>query len=100
MPSTTHDVLLFADKTSYPNIFTAFQIFATIPATTCTRERSISGLRPLKTYLCNSMNGNRLKALALLSIHRKVEVKTDEVIDRFAAKHPRRLMLNDILNDE
>ena len=64
MPATLH-VLLFADKLSYPNIFTAFQIFVTIPVTTCTCKRSISGLRRLKTYLRSTMTDNRLTALAL-----------------------------------
>ena len=100
LPTTLSEVLLFADKTSFPNISTAFQIFATIPVTTCTCERSISGLRRLKTYLRNSMKENRLKALALLNVHREIHLDINEVIDRFATKHPRRMMLSDILNDE
>ena len=49
LPSKLPDVLLFVDKISFSNTYTAFQIFATIPVTTCTCERSISVLRRLKT---------------------------------------------------
>ncbi|XP_028413710.1 52 kDa repressor of the inhibitor of the protein kinase-like [Dendronephthya gigantea] len=62
LPSKLADVLPFVDKISFPNIFTAFQIFATIPVTTCTCERSISVLRRLKTYLRSTMSESRLKA--------------------------------------
>ena len=42
-----------------------------------------------KTYLRNSMGDSRLSGLALLSIHREIEVNPAEVLDRFA-KAPRR----------
>ena len=100
LPTTLRDVLLFADKSDFPNIYTAFQIFATIPVTTCTCERSISSLRRLKTYLRNSMSESSLKGLALLNIHREIHLDIDEVIDRFAAKHPRRMVLTDILHGD
>ena len=99
LPLTLTDVLLFADKVYFPNIHTAFQIFATVPVTTCTCERSISSLRCLKTYLRNSMSESRLKGSALLNIHQAIAVDINEVIDRFASKHPRRMALVDILSD-
>ena len=99
LPLTLTDVLLFADKVYFPNIHTAFQIFATVPVTICTCERSISSLRRLKTYLRNSMSESRLKGLALLNIHQAIAVDINEVIDRFASKHPRRMALVDILSD-
>ena len=45
LPSKFSEVLLFADKTSFPKIGTSIKIFATIPVTTCTCERSISILQ-------------------------------------------------------
>ena len=100
LPSTLTHVLKFIDKTTFPNVYTALQIFATIPVTTCSCERSISGLRRLKTFLRNSMSEGRLKGLALLNVHREIHLDVDKVIDSFAAKHPRRMLLNDILNAE
>ena len=40
---------------SFPNIFTILQILATVPATSCSCERSISCLRYLKNYLRSTM---------------------------------------------
>ena len=100
LPSNLGDVLKFADKATFPNILTGFLIFATIPVTTCTCERSVSTLRRLKTYLRNSMSESRLSALAMLNVHREIPLDIDEVIDLFAKKHPRRIILRDVINDD
>ena len=42
------------DKT-LPHFAKAAKILATIPATSCSVERSLSGLRQLKTYLRSTM---------------------------------------------
>ena len=93
LPSKLTDVLPFVDRVSFPNIYTALQIFATIPVTTCTCERSISVLRRLKTYLRSTMSESRLTGLALLNVHREIQLDTEEIINEFAMKHPRRMML-------
>ena len=46
------------------------------------------------------MGEKRLKALALLNVHRKINLDVDKVIDRFAIKHPRRMLLVDIFNSD
>ena len=76
------------------------QILATLSATTCTCERSISVLRRLKTYLRNAMTENRLNNLALLHINRDIHVDPQEVLDKFANRHPRRIKLANILNTD
>jgi hypothetical protein len=83
LPTKLADVLLFVDKISFPNIYTAFQIFATLPVTTCSCERSISALRRLKTYLRSTMSESRLRGLALLHVHREIHLNTEEIIDAF-----------------
>ena len=93
LPSKLPEVLLFVDKINFPNISTAFQIFATIPVTTCTCERSISVLRRLKTYLRSTMSESRLKGLALLNVHREIHLNTEDIIDESARRNPRRMML-------
>ena len=95
--TTLTEVLLFADAVTFPNIHTALRIFGTLPVTTCTCERSISTLRRLKTYLRNSISETRLRGLAMLNIHREIELDISEVIDQFAAKHPRHIELVDML---
>jgi hypothetical protein len=100
LPSKLTETLEFIDEYTFPNILTAFQIFATIPVTRCECERSISGLRRLKSYLCSKMGEKRLNGLALLNAHRKYRPDTDAVINRFATKHRRRMALADIFNDD
>ena len=97
-PSTLATLLPTIDRISFTNIYAAMQILATLPVTTCTCERSISTLRRLKTYLRNAMTENRLNNLALLHIHRDIHIDVQEVVDRFAIRHPHRMKLVDILN--
>ena len=45
-----------------PVAYKVFTILATIPATSCSAERSFSALRRMKTYLRSTMGQERLKA--------------------------------------
>ena len=70
-------------------------IFATIHATSCSAERSFSGLRQLKTYLRSTMGQTRLNSVAILNIERKyvnvsVGKNVDKIIDIFAARKGRK----------
>ena len=51
-----------------PELSKLMKIFAVIPATSCSAERSFSALRRLKTYLRNTMDQDRLISLAILAI--------------------------------
>ena len=99
-PSSIEELLPLIDRHSFPNILTAFQIFGTIPVTICSCERSISTLRRLKTFMRSTMGEKRLTSLALLNVHRQVHLDIDKVIDRFALKHPRRMLSVDILKSD
>ena len=99
-PSTISDLLPCIDKITFPNLYAARQIAATIPVTTCSSERSISVLRRLKTYLRNTMQECRMNGLALLHVHREVPLDVEPILERFAREHPRRMKLLDILNSD
>ena len=86
-------------KSSFPNVYTALRVLATVPVTSCECERSISVLRRLKTYLRSTMGEERLNGLALMSIHRSHRIDFNDVLDRFARQHPRRMELLDILDE-
>ena len=45
------------------------RLLLTIPASSCTAERSFSALRRLKNYLRSSMKANRLNHLSLIHVH-------------------------------
>ena len=71
---------------------TLLQVFATLPVTTATGERSFSALKLIKTYLRTSMQENRLNALALLYVNNDIKLDYSQVFDQFA-KGNRRLNL-------
>ncbi|KAL4091727.1 hypothetical protein QTP88_026374 [Uroleucon formosanum] len=68
----------------YPIISKLLQIFMTLPVSTAMGERSFSTLRRLKTYLRNSSGQIRLNGLALLNIHRDINVDINDVLDELA----------------
>lgn len=67
------------------------KIFSILPVTTASVERSFSTLKRIKTYLRNSTSENRLNGLALLNIHRDIDLDINLLIDVFANKKERRL---------
>ena len=100
LTDTPADSLVFASETIFPNIHCLFRLICTLPVTSCECERSISVLRRLKTYLRSSMGQERLSGLALMHIHYGMELDLDEIINIFARKRPRRMVLSDILCDQ
>ena len=60
-------------------------IVLTSPVSSCTAERSFSGLRRLKTYLRSRMSQERLNAGALMHVHKDVveKIQIDELLDDF-----------------
>ncbi|KAE9523165.1 hypothetical protein AGLY_016398 [Aphis glycines] len=78
----------------YPIISKLLQIFITLPVSTATGERSFSTLHRLKTYLRNSSGQIRLNGLALLNIHRDINVDINDVLNELAKKSKRKLNIN------
>ena len=75
-----------------PNIKVLLQILATLPATTAEPERTFSRLERTATAI-RSMNEDRLEALILLQTHLDVTPKSDDILNKFAIIHARRLEL-------
>ena len=80
----------------YPNTYRLFIIFATLPVSVATAERSFSTLKLVKTFLRNTMADDRLSALALLHIHKNVTRMTnpEEIVNEFG-KRNRRIKLTE-----
>lgn len=73
-------------------------ILSTIPATSCSAERSFSALRRIKTYLRNTMKQSRLNSLAVLNIERQATNSVmakdiNSVIDTFGGRKNRAMYL-------
>ncbi|KAH8028555.1 hypothetical protein HPB51_017681 [Rhipicephalus microplus] len=83
------EALEMCNRDFFPNIHSLLSILATLPVSTSTPKRSFSTLRRLKSYLRNHMNNDRLTGLALLSIHRELQVTPEQVLTKFC-KLPRR----------
>ena len=98
-PETVAGALKVCYKTDFPNISVILKIIATMGVTSCECERSNSELSLLKTYMRTIMGQSRLNGLALMHVHYSLELNIKQIIDNFARKHPRRMMLNDLIND-
>ena len=82
----------------FQEVVTLLRIIITIPMTTSEPERCFSSLNRVKTFLQNTMSQERLTALAMLSIEKKLlnECKdfNTRFIEKFAAKKNRRMELH------
>lgn len=74
----------------YPHVKHLLKILLTLPVSTSTSERPFSTLRRFKSYLRNTMGNDRLNGLAMLNIHRSINVSTQVVLNELKKK-PRRL---------
>ena len=45
------------------------------------------------------MGQERLSGLALMNVHLDIPINIDEIVNDFSRKHPRRMQLENILND-
>ena len=94
--STIDEVLrsTYRQRGFYTNIYRLLTIFATLPFSVATSERSFSELKLVKTYLRKSMGDQRLSALALLHVHKDLTLNSnpEDIVDEFA-KQNRRIKL-------
>ena len=101
LPSSVSDTLKKTHKMrkSFPNIYAALRVLATIPVTSCECERAVSVFRRLKTNLRSTMVQERLNGLSLMNIHRNIKLNYEDILTRFARQHPRRMELVNLLDD-
>jgi len=93
LPSIPLQALNQCDKEAFPNFFRPLKIAATLPMTTCEAERHVSALRRLKMCLRTTILEDCLNVLALLRIHRKVNIDLDFAVDEFARSNNPRFVL-------
>lgn len=90
-PNNAIDAFVQCNGIFFPNIKVILQIYATLPVTTATGERSFSTLKLMKSYLRNTMSENRLNGLAMMYIHSMVNIDIEQVIDEFSKRKNRKL---------
>jgi len=95
IPKTLSDTL--ADSRSchimYPNITKIIHMLLLTSVTSRTVERANSSLRFVKSCLRGAMTEDRFNALVLLFVYRDIDLDIRAVIDMYARKHPRRMIL-------
>ena len=71
-----------------PEVRKLLGLALTSPVSSCTAERSFSGLRRLKTYLRSSMSQERLNAVALMNVHKDIMQKLSigDLLDKFIGR--------------
>ncbi|CAF0941382.1 unnamed protein product [Rotaria sordida] len=89
LPDTAIDAYVQCTKAFYPNIKILLKIFATLSVLTATTERTFSVLNLLKTYSRSTTSETRLNSLAMMHIHRDININVDSVIDEFAKSNHR-----------
>jgi hAT family C-terminal dimerisation region len=71
-------------------VINLLRLYLTLPVTSCTAERSISGLRRLKTYLRSTVTQKRLNHLAALHCHREQSIDFEEICNLFIQRNEMR----------
>lgn len=84
LPHRLLDIIKQCDSDMYPGINCLLKVLATLPVSIASSERSFSTLRRVKTWLRASMGEDRLVGLALLNVHRDIEVDVNKIINRFS----------------
>ncbi|KAL1276105.1 hypothetical protein QQF64_035728 [Cirrhinus molitorella] len=92
------DLLQLFMQNNFEEVFsetvTLIKILVTTPMTTGEAERCFSTLKRIKTFLRNSMTQERLNALAMLSIEKRLVTEMNDfnqkVIEKFASQKERR----------
>ena len=90
-PNSAIEAYIKCNSEYFPNISFLLKLLATLPVSTSTPERTFSTMKRIKDYLRNSTGQERLTGLALLSVHRRIKINPDDVIDRFAKEKKRML---------
>ena len=90
-PETLSDALKQCSPEHLPNINTLLKLFATLPLSSCSCERSASALCRLNNYLRSTQTAERLSALALIHIAYETEINLDTVCKLYLGKYPRRI---------
>jgi hypothetical protein len=78
-----------------PNIKILLQLFATLPVTSFTPERTFSALNRFKIFLRSTMSKNRLNGLAMVNINKKEQFDESEILSEFARNSPKRMQLSE-----
>ena len=84
----------------FPNRVRIPSIILTTPATGASVERTNSALHYVKTDFRSTVVEDRFNALLLLYIHRDIKLDYKKIIDMYAMRYPRRMVLKNPLTEQ
>ncbi|XP_052804678.1 52 kDa repressor of the inhibitor of the protein kinase-like [Mya arenaria] len=96
-PSTIVETLTETCQHMYPNISKVLTLLLLTSVTSAGVERSNSSLKFIKNPHRSTMGQSRFNALMLLFIHRDIKLDIEEIVNIYARKYPRRMLLIDPL---
>ena len=101
LPGKIVSTLKSCNESMFPNLYCCLRLLGTGPVPACECERSISSLRwrRLKSYMRSTMGEDRVNGLAALHVHKHLPLDLENMMDDFAAMHPRRMMVTTILTE-
>ncbi|XP_071177886.1 52 kDa repressor of the inhibitor of the protein kinase-like [Mytilus edulis] len=77
----------------FPNITKVLNLLLLTSVTASSVERANFSLRFVKNSVRSSMSEDRFNALVLLFVHKDIDIDIQAVLDMFARKYPRRMLL-------
>jgi hypothetical protein len=96
------EATLLDDKTChlmYPNITKIRYLLLLTSVTSSSVERANSSLKYIKNPLRSTMGEDRFNAL-LFNVHKDIQIDINKIVDKFAGKHSRKMMLINPLSDK
>ena len=77
----------------FPNIIKVLQLFLLTSISGASVEQSNSSFQFVRNRMHSSMGEDRFNALTLLYEQKDMELDIEEIINNFAKKHPRKMLL-------
>ena len=84
----------------FPNIVRIVSIILATSATSASVKRANSALRYVKTDFRSTMSEDRFNALLLLHVHNDIKLDYKKIIDMYAMRYPRRMVLKNPLTEQ
>ena len=83
----------------FPNITKILNLLLLTSVTSSATERANSSFIFIKNVMRSTMGEDRLNALLLLYVHRDIKLNYDKIIDDYAQRNPRKMVLMNPVGD-
>ena len=74
-------------------MYTAIIVLMVMSVSTTTADRPYSAMLRLENYLCSTITTERMSGLALMHVHKDIEMDAEHIMHQFSHKKDRRMTL-------